>query len=124
MRAPRRLILAVVTLVLIWLSPERAQEPVLPGFTSLRSRQERELERRFMTVPDSQTAESVHAFLSREPHFAGSPEDRRNADYVLERFRQFGFDAALEDFDVLLSEPREIKVELLEIGRASCRERV
>jgi N-acetylated-alpha-linked acidic dipeptidase len=71
---------------------------------------ERELEQRFMAVPDTARAESAHAILTRSLHTAGSPGDHRNAEYVLQQFRAAGLDASIEQFDVLLSEPRKVKL--------------
>jgi N-acetylated-alpha-linked acidic dipeptidase len=83
------------------------------GFTTAHSEWERDLESKFMTVPDSATAERVHKRLTLEPHMAGSPADRRTAEYVLQEFRRYGLEAFIEEFDVVLSEPIEVKVELL-----------
>lgn len=85
----------------------------LRGFSPSNSRQQRELEARFLAVPDAASAEKHHRILTAEPHVAGSEADRRTAEYVLGQFRSYGLDAEIEEFHVLLSEPRKISLELL-----------
>ena len=45
-------------------------------------RSEREIEQQFLSVPDPRQAEQHMKILTAEPHIAGSPEDRKTADYV------------------------------------------
>lgn len=85
----------------------------LRGFTSGHSKSERELEEKFMALPDAGRALSAHKILTTEPHIAGSPGDRRTAEYVLQQFLSFGIQAEIETFDAVLSEPSEVKFELL-----------
>ncbi|MBI4463058.1 MAG: M28 family metallopeptidase [Acidobacteria bacterium] len=84
------------------------------GFTPVRSQQQRSLEEKFMAVPDAARAEAHHATLTAAPHVAGSEAGRATALYILERFRSYGLQAELEEFQVLLPEPREVKLEVLE----------
>ena len=66
-----------------------------------------------MTLPDASLAESEHAIRTAEPQVAGSQADRRNAEYLLQQFRSYGLVAAIEEVQVTLSEPREVRIELL-----------
>jgi len=50
--------------------------------------------------------------LSARPHHVGSEGDRANADWILARFRSFGWDAKLETFDVLFPTPAERLLEM------------
>jgi N-acetylated-alpha-linked acidic dipeptidase len=50
--------------------------------------------------------------LSARPHHVGSEYDRINADWILERFRSFGWDAKIETFDVLFPTPAERVLEM------------
>ncbi len=86
----------------------------LRGFTPARSEKERALEKQFMALPDPAKAEAHHKILTTEPHMAGSPADRRTAEYVLQQFRSYGLEADIEEFPVVLSEPGEVKLALLE----------
>jgi N-acetylated-alpha-linked acidic dipeptidase len=86
----------------------------LSGFTVPHSDRERAIEKQFMGVPDAAKAEANHKVITVEPHLAGSPADHRNAEFVLQQFRSFGLDAEIEEFPVLLSEPKEMKLDVLE----------
>ncbi|CAK9209564.1 unnamed protein product [Sphagnum troendelagicum] len=47
-----------------------------------------------------------HVFcLTKEPHVAGTPEDFATAEYVFQRFQDYGLSAHYTDYDVLLSYP-------------------
>src|SRR3982750_1446568 len=51
--------------------------------------------------------------LSSEPNNVGSPHDRANAEFILARFREFGWDAHIESFQVLYPTPISATVELV-----------
>ena len=51
--------------------------------------------------------------LSARPHNVGSPYDKDNAEWLLAKFKQYGFDAHIEVFDVLFPTPKERLVELI-----------
>jgi N-acetylated-alpha-linked acidic dipeptidase len=55
--------------------------------------------------------------LSARPHHVGSPYDRDNAEWLLARFREYGWEASIETFDVLFPTPRERVLELVEPTR-------
>jgi N-acetylated-alpha-linked acidic dipeptidase len=55
--------------------------------------------------------------LSAHPHHVGSPWDKQNAEWMLARFKQWGWDAQIENFDVLFPTPKERHLELLEPAR-------
>ena len=51
--------------------------------------------------------------LSARPHNVGSPYDKENAEWILAKFQEYGFDAHIETFDVLFPTPKERHVELI-----------
>src|SRR6185436_10613175 len=53
-------------------APERA----LYGFRASTSSDQRAIERKFSALPSRARAREAHAFLTAEPHVAGSPRDR------------------------------------------------
>jgi N-acetylated-alpha-linked acidic dipeptidase len=56
--------------------------------------------------------------LTAEPHLASSPEDRKTADYVAEKFRQAGLETEIVPYRVLMNQPRAVRVEAFdETGR-------
>jgi N-acetylated-alpha-linked acidic dipeptidase len=50
--------------------------------------------------------------LSSAPNHVGSAHDKANAEFILERFREWGWDASIEEFSVLYPTPREEMVEM------------
>jgi N-acetylated-alpha-linked acidic dipeptidase len=110
-----RAIAAQLASVILTVSVAEAQvkTAVLSGFTVAHSERERVLEKQFMAVPDAAKAEANLQVLTADPHLAGSPADHRNAEFVLAQFRSFGLDAEIEEFPVLVSEPKEIKLDIL-----------
>ena len=55
--------------------------------------------------------------LSARPHHLGSAYDKQNAEWILARFKEWGWDARIETYDVLFPTPKERVVELIEPTR-------
>ncbi|HEX5184032.1 MAG TPA: transferrin receptor-like dimerization domain-containing protein [Allosphingosinicella sp.] len=51
--------------------------------------------------------------LSSEPNNVGSPHDHANAEFILARFKEFGWDAHIETFQVLYPTPITTTVEMV-----------
>ena len=68
------------------------------------------LEQKFLRVPDASLAEKHLKTLTAEPHVAGTPEDRKTAEYVAQRFREAGLATRIDEYKVWLNYPVEIKV--------------
>jgi len=86
---------------------------MLPGFSARSARVELEWESRFDSIPSPDTIRANMRRLSARPHHVGSPYDHDNAEWLLARFKSFGWDAHIEQFDVLFPTPRERLVELV-----------
>ncbi len=54
--------------------------------------------------------------LSARPHHVGSPYDKENAEWIAAKFKEFGWDTHIEQFDVLFPTPLERAVELVDGG--------
>ena len=54
--------------------------------------------------------------LTARPHNVGSPYDKDNAEWLLAKFKEFGFDAHIETFSVLFPTPKERLIELVDGG--------
>jgi N-acetylated-alpha-linked acidic dipeptidase len=77
---------------------------------------EREIEKKFMAVPDPKLAEEHLRILTEAPHIAGSPEDKATAEYVAKKFREAGLDTEIVEYKVWLNYPAEIRVDLTAPG--------
>jgi N-acetylated-alpha-linked acidic dipeptidase len=51
--------------------------------------------------------------MSSEPNQVGSPHDKANAEFMLERFKAWGWDAQIETFYVLYPTPKSMTLELV-----------
>jgi len=65
-----------------------------------------------MAVPDSKLAEEHLRFLTRDPHMAGTVEDKTTADYVAQKFRDAGLDTKIVEYKVWMNYPAEISVDM------------
>jgi len=92
-----------------------AEVPVtLQGFSSNSSERERDWESKLRSIPSTDNLRSYMQRLSARPHHVGSPYDKDNAEWILSRFKEWGWDAHIENFDVLFPTPKERLVEMLE----------
>jgi N-acetylated-alpha-linked acidic dipeptidase len=94
------------------LTPAPADVP-LRGFFPQSVQAERDLEARFKTMPDPGRMREAMRRLSARPHHVGSPYDKDNAEWILGQFKSYGWDAHIENFDVLFPTPVERVVELV-----------
>ena len=85
----------------------------LRGFFPQSIQAERDLESKFKTMPDPARMREAMRRLSARPHHVGSPYDKDNAEWILGQFKSFGWDAHIENFDVLFPTPLERIVELV-----------
>jgi N-acetylated-alpha-linked acidic dipeptidase len=82
----------------------------LTGF--IYARKERAVEARFLAVPDPKLAEEHLRILTKAPHMAGTPEDKANAEYVANKFREAGLKTEIVEYKVLINYPAEISVDV------------
>jgi N-acetylated-alpha-linked acidic dipeptidase len=91
--------------------PFTARDPL--GFSPGGARVELQWEARFKAIPSPDTIRESIRRLSAYPHHVGSPHGRENAEWILARFKAWGLDAHIEQFDVLFPTPKERIVELV-----------
>ena len=95
-------------------APAVPTSPGLTGYSSPSAAIESDWEKKFQDgiVPDN-IRENMRR-LSARPHHVGSPYDKDNAEWILAKFKEWGFDAKIETFNVLFPTPKERVVELLQ----------
>ncbi len=86
----------------------------LLGYTAQTSASERDWEKKFQDGIVAANVRENNRRLSARPHHVGSPYDKDNAEWMLARFKEWGFDAHIETFDVLFPTPKERVLELIE----------
>ncbi len=84
------------------------------GYSPSHATTERDWETKFRGMPDPKAMRDAMQHLSARPHNVGSPYDKENAEWLLAQFKQYGFDAHIESFDVLFPTPKERHLEMLE----------
>jgi N-acetylated-alpha-linked acidic dipeptidase len=80
-----------------------AQAPARPATSAL--------EQQFLAVPDPRQAEQHMKILTSAPHMAGTAEDRKTAEYVARKFREWGFETELVEYKVWMNYPLEVTVD-------------
>jgi len=103
--------LAILTLITF----ASAQSPDrLAGYTAQDSTTERSWEKKLQDGVVADNLRQNMQRLSARPHHVGSPYDQDNSQWLLSKFKEYGFDAHIETFQVLFPTPKERVVELLE----------
>jgi N-acetylated-alpha-linked acidic dipeptidase len=93
-----------------------AREQPLYGYSPQSSQTERQWEEKLRAIPSPEKLRTYMERLAAHPHHVGSPYDKQNAEWILAKFKEFGLDAHIEQFDVLFPTPKERVVELVEGG--------
>jgi N-acetylated-alpha-linked acidic dipeptidase len=95
------------------MAPAAESQAPLEGYSAESARTERYWEAKFRTFPSPEKMRSYMQRISAYPHHVGTEYDRANAQWILSLFQQWGWDAHIENFDVLFPTPKERLVELV-----------
>jgi N-acetylated-alpha-linked acidic dipeptidase len=68
---------------------------------------------KFRAIPEAKNIGEYMKRMSARPHHLGSPYDKDNAEWILSRFKEWGWDAHIESYDVLFPTPKERVVEMV-----------
>ena len=109
----RRLAIFTVLFAVFFLLPISADQESLQGFTQQSAGAERQWENDFRAIPSPQNERDYMQHLSAHPHNVGTAYDKQNAEWILAHYKQWGWDAHIETFDVLFPTPKERLVELV-----------
>src|SRR6185437_3444411 len=83
------------------------------GFSANNAQQEAASEKQARGIPDASRMRKYTDFIAGDSHQAGSPRSKAVAEYVLGMMKEWGLDAHLEQFDVLLPYPTVRTVDVL-----------
>lgn len=84
-----------------------AREPLSPPAAT------EQIEQAFDRLIDREEMREWLKRMSAEPNHIGSPHNKANAEWQLAKFREFGWDARIETFDIMYPTPLEQSVEIL-----------
>src|SRR5271165_7023262 len=107
--------LAASPLMSVQSAPEPAAQAhaALLGYSGQATALERGWEKKFQDgISPANIRESMRR-LSARPHHVGSPYDKDNAEWILSKFKEWGFDAKIDTFDVLFPTPKDRILEML-----------
>src|SRR5262252_7579487 len=106
------LVLGVIGGAVSLSSAQRAASNIY-GFSARSAMSERSVERGFLALPSPDTAREAHQLLTAEPHVAGSPRDRVLAEWVRDRWRDYGLEQVeIVEHDVLLPYATDVTVDM------------
>ncbi len=111
----------VALLMLAAIRPAASSPAPILGFSPSAAEAERALETRLDAALDGALLGEWMKRLAARPHHVGSPYGRENADYLAGLFREWGFEARIEEYQVLFPTPKERLLELLSPGRYRAR---
>ena len=98
--------------VLIVLVPQLAFAQGQHGFSAASRESQARAEKAFLDTPTPDRARRWLAQLTEEPHVAGTPQEKKVAEFVLARFKEFGLDATMTRYDVFLNHPKAVSLKL------------
>src|SRR5688572_15085728 len=67
-------------------------------------------EKVLLETPTPDRAERWLAQLTEDPHVAGTPQEKKLAEFVLARFKEFGLEAEMTRYDVFLNHPKHVSL--------------
>ncbi len=113
-RARSNNVLTITALITIAAgSSALSADPQMLGFNSERAAEQRQLEQRFDSQLDAGQLNAWLKQLSSAPNNVGSPHDKANAEFILQQFKSWGWDAHIEAFDVLYPTLKSHRLEML-----------
>ena len=100
---------AFVSRPLVAQSPaQNSVQPAVFGYADFTAQSR--IEEKFL-VPDAKLAGQHLKILTSEPHLASTPEDRKTAEYVAQKFRAAGLETEIVPYRVLMNQPKTVRVE-------------
>lgn len=107
------LLLAVNGLLPIAFAQGNGKAHSLRGYTEASARTQMDWEAKLREVPNPELLREYMNRLAAEPHHVGSAYDKQNAEFIRDKFQAWGFDAKIEEFDVLFPTPKERLLEMV-----------
>ena len=106
-------ILTLVAIAIVLIPAAADTDDVLQGFTRDSSAMERQWETKFRAIPSPQNERDYMQRLAAHPHNVGTAYDKENAEWILAQYKQWGWDAHIETFDVLFPTPKQRVLEMV-----------
>ncbi len=91
----------------------RAEDAAILGFSADHAGRQIELEAAFDAKLDADNLRRWMREMTVRPHHAGSPQAKKNAEFIAKLFRSWGYETEIEVFHVLFPTPRTRELEML-----------
>ena len=93
-----------------------AQEAVRPptGFTKASADAHARFEKIALDTPTPDHARRWLFQLTEEPHVAGTAAEKKVAEWVRDRFKEFGLDVEMVRYDVFLNHPKQVSLKMVQ----------
>lgn len=101
------------TIFLLLITASLSQAQKIQGFSESNAKSQLEYEKQFDSYLNPISQDTWMKFMSSRPHHVGSPHGKANADYMVNLFKSWGYQAQIEEFHVLFPTPKFRLVELL-----------
>ncbi len=109
----RKKSIVFLTISLAVLAVGQSNSAAILGFSPESAKQEYDWEARFRAIPDAKRVHANMLHLAAHPHNVGTDYQRQNAEWLVAQYKEWGWDAHIERFDVLYPTPKERVLELV-----------
>ncbi len=103
----------LLTALLISVQGAAAATDSFLGFGDKSSSEEKELETRFDSILDATNLRKWMKRLTAHPHHVGSPQGKKNAEFMLSLFRSWGYETEIAEYQILFPTPKLRLLEML-----------
>ncbi len=105
----KRLNLVIMFLLIV----EAGNAQKIMGFTDTHAVNQIDWEKQFDALLSTKNVDTWMQFLSSHPHHVGSPQDKVNAEYIANLFKQWGYQTEIASYYVLFPTPKTRSLELI-----------
>jgi N-acetylated-alpha-linked acidic dipeptidase len=90
-----------------------AQAQKIMGFTDTDASSQLNWEKQFDAQLNASNLDNWMQFLTSHPHHVGSQQDKANAEYIANLFKEWGYETEIVSYNVLFPTPKTRQLELL-----------
>jgi N-acetylated-alpha-linked acidic dipeptidase len=98
--------------LMLMLIPEGMNAQKIMGFTDINATKQADWEKQFDAQINAKNMDNWMQFLASHPNHVGSPQDKANAEYIENLFKQWGFQTEIASYYVLFPTPKVRSLEL------------
>jgi N-acetylated-alpha-linked acidic dipeptidase len=103
-------VLPRIALAAVLLPAALASQQPIPGYAPQTAARQRPAEAAAVAAPSPEIARRHSRALTAEPHVAGTPAQRRTADYVIQQMREMGLETEVRTYRVWLPHATAVRV--------------